>query len=160
MNTIRALPHASRILLCLLLLAVTRLTAATEPAALQAGIEGLLQAEGLTGIVWTLVSPVGDSMGAAGLANADTDAPMTINNRVHVGSVTKTVLAVGVLRLITTGQLSLDTPVAALLPGLGFENPWAASDPVRVRHLLAHTAGWIICISGKHSVYSPPPIPH
>jgi CubicO group peptidase (beta-lactamase class C family) len=104
-------------------------------------MEGLLQEEGLTGIVWTLISPVGDSMGAAGLANADTDAPMTIDNRVHIGSVTKTVLAVGVLRLITTGQLSLDTPVAALLPGLGFENPWAASDPVRVRHLLAHTAG-------------------
>jgi CubicO group peptidase (beta-lactamase class C family) len=66
---------------------------------------------------------------------------MTTDKRVHVGSVTKTVLATGVLRLITTGRISLDTPVADLLPGLGFDNPWAASDPVRVRHLLAHTAG-------------------
>ena len=100
-----------------------------------------LQEEGLAGIVWVLVSPDGDSIGAAGLANADSGEPMTTNNRVHVGSVTKTVLATGVLRLITTGRLSLDTPVSVLLPGLSFDNPWAASDPVRVRHLLAHTAG-------------------
>jgi CubicO group peptidase (beta-lactamase class C family) len=81
-----------------------------------------------------LVSPDGDSIGAAGLANADSGEPMTTDKRVHVGSVTKTVLATGVLRLITTGRLSLDTPVADLLPGLGFDNPWAASDPVRIRH--------------------------
>lgn len=129
------------VLLYFLLLAVARLTVASESTTIQADMERLLQEEGLSGAVWTLISPDGDSVGAAGLANADSDAPMTIHKRVHVGSVTKTVLATGVLRLITTGQLSLDAPISALLPGLSFENPWEASDPVRVRHLLAHTAG-------------------
>jgi CubicO group peptidase (beta-lactamase class C family) len=114
---------------------------ASEPPALQAAMQQLLQEEGLTGAVWALVSPAGDSTGAVGLANAETGEPMTTNNRVHVGSVTKTVLATGVLRLVSDGQVSLETPVSSLLPDLHFDNPWAASDPVRVHHLLAHTAG-------------------
>lgn len=66
---------------------------------------------------------------------------MTPDTRVHVGSVAKTVLAIGVPRLVTTGKLTLDTAVAPLLPGLQFDHPWQASDPIRVRHLLEHTAG-------------------
>jgi CubicO group peptidase (beta-lactamase class C family) len=125
----------------LLLLVASGFSAASEAVNLQANIERALREEGLTGIVWALVSPVGDSIGAAGLANADSAQPMTSSNRVQIGSVSKTVLATGVLRLITTGQLSLDTPVASLLPELNFDNPWVGDDPVRVRHLLAHTAG-------------------
>jgi CubicO group peptidase (beta-lactamase class C family) len=131
----------AKALLCFLLLLVCRYPVASELPLLQADMERLLQEEGLTGATWALISPDGDSSGAAGLANADSGALMTADNRVHVGSVTKTVLAMGVLRLITEGQLSLDTPVSALLPGLDIDNPWAATDPVRVAHLLAHTAG-------------------
>jgi len=101
-----------------------------------------LQQAGLPGAVWTVVTPeAGIVTGAAGLSNAETKAGMTPANRVHVGSVAKTVLAMGVLRLVTAGQLSLDTDVATLLPALRFDNPWQATDPIRIRHLLAHTAG-------------------
>lgn len=101
-----------------------------------------LQGAGLPGAVWTLVTPdAGIVTGAAGISNAQTGEAMTPGARVHVGSVAKTVLAMGVLRLVTTGQLSLDTEVASLLPALRFDNPWQATDPVRIRHLLAHTAG-------------------
>jgi CubicO group peptidase (beta-lactamase class C family) len=132
--------HKYGVLLFFLLLLVTGHTA-SEPLAVKTGMERLLQEEGITGIVWALVSADGDSIGAAGLANADSGERMTTGNRVHIGSVSKVVLATGVLRLITTGKISLDTPVSDLLPGLSFENPWAATDPVRVGHLLAHTAG-------------------
>jgi CubicO group peptidase (beta-lactamase class C family) len=125
----------------LLLLVASGFSAASEAVNLQANIERALREEGLTGIVWALVSPAGDSVGAAGLANADLAEPMTGSKRVQIGSVSKTVLATGVLKLITSGQLSLDTPVSSLLPGLSFDNPWLENDPVRVRHLLAHTAG-------------------
>jgi CubicO group peptidase (beta-lactamase class C family) len=50
-------------------------------------------------------------------------------------------LATGVLRLISEGRLALDTPVSALLPDMEFDNPWAASDPVRIRHLVDNTSG-------------------
>jgi CubicO group peptidase (beta-lactamase class C family) len=57
-----------------------------------------------------------------------------------VGSVTKTLLAVGVLRLVTENKLSLDTPVEQILSSIKFENAWP-SHPVRIRHLLDHTSG-------------------
>jgi CubicO group peptidase (beta-lactamase class C family) len=130
-----------QLLLCVFLLSLSRLAVSSGPPPLQAEMERALQEQALTGVVWALVTPNGDSTGAAGLANAATGEPMTTLNRVHMGSVSKTVLATGVLRLITSGQISLDTPVSDLLADVHFNNPWAASDPVRVRHLLAHTAG-------------------
>lgn len=66
---------------------------------------------------------------------------MQVTHRVQVGSIAKTILALGILRLASQGRLSLETPVSELLPGTRIDNPWQASDPVRVRHLLDHTAG-------------------
>ncbi|WP_300751252.1 serine hydrolase domain-containing protein, partial [Janthinobacterium sp.] len=101
-----------------------------------------LQEEGLTGAVWTELQPDGKIVtGAAGLKNAATGAPMQADTKVQVGSVAKVVLALGVLHLVSEGKLTLDTPLDQILPQLVLKNPWQASDPVRIRHLLAHTAG-------------------
>ena len=104
-------------------------------------IQRTLQQEQLTGAVWVVVAPDGAVTGAAGLANAGSGAAMRVDNRVQVGSVAKVALAAGVLHLITEGKLSLDTPVGTLLPALSFTNRWQDTDPIRVRHLLSHTAG-------------------
>lgn len=105
-------------------------------------IQRTLQQEQLTGAVWASVTPDGGTVtGAAGLSNADSGAAMRPDHRVQVGSVAKVALAAGVLRLVTEDKLSLDTPVATLLPALSFTNRWEDTDPIRVRHLLAHTAG-------------------
>lgn len=121
------------LLLSLLILA-TPLQAAQD---VSSDIAALLRKERLEGAVWTTL----DKEGAAGLSNARTGTPMRVTQRVQVGSIAKTMLALGVLRLVSEGRLSLDTPVAAILPGIRLDNPWNASDPVRVRHLLDHTSG-------------------
>ena len=101
-----------------------------------------LQEEGLTGAVWSEVRADGSvNLGAAGLANAAGKAPMQANTRVQVGSVAKIGLALGVMRLATENRLALDTPLVQILPQLKLKNPWQASDPVRIRHLLDHTSG-------------------
>lgn len=113
-------------------------------ASVQSAFEAALEREGMAGAVWSTVGADGSraaGVGAAGLKNMATGERMAPDSKVHVGSVAKTVLALGVLRLVTDGRLSLDAPVAPLLPALAIDNPWNASDPVRVRHLLAHTAG-------------------
>ncbi|GAB5413404.1 MAG: hypothetical protein Cons2KO_10070 [Congregibacter sp.] len=66
---------------------------------------------------------------------------MTATTKVQVGSVTKTLVALGVLHLVSEGQLNLDANVEQLLPELRWDNPWRAEAPVTVRHLLEHTAG-------------------
>ncbi len=112
------------------------------PAALHDSIESALISEGLVGAVWSTVSSDGGiRTDAAGLADAETEQKMRPEHRVHVGSVTKTVVALGVLRLVTDGKLSLDTRVSVLLPTLSVKNRWEARSPLRVRHLLDHTSG-------------------
>lgn len=117
-----------------LLLVATPLQAAPDVGP---DIARLLREQGLQGAVWTTL----DTQGAAGIGNAGTGAPMRVDQRVQVGSVAKTLLAVGVLRMVSEQRLSLDAPVSTLLPGLRFDNPWEAGAPVRIRHLLDHTAG-------------------
>ena len=111
-------------------------------ATLQADMNAGLTEEGLTGAVWSEVLPDGTvRTGAAGMRNAAKQVPMQADTRVQVGSVAKVALALGVLRLVSEDRLTLDTPVQQVLPELALKNPWQASDPVRIRHLLAHTSG-------------------
>ncbi len=112
-----------------------------DHAALERSIARELETQGLQGAVWSLVSTDGVFTDAAGVRDARSGSPMHAADTVQVGSIAKTVLAVGVLRLVTEGRLALDAPVASMLPELAFDNPWQANDPVRVRHLLDHTAG-------------------
>ncbi len=46
------------------------------------------------------------------------------------------------MTLVEQHRLSLDAPVATLLPAVHFENPWEKTDPVRLVNLLEHTTGW------------------
>jgi CubicO group peptidase (beta-lactamase class C family) len=101
----------------------------------------LLDEEKLAGIVWSTNLRNKTFSGSAGLSNLDKNLPMTKASAIHVGSVTKTLLAIGVLRLVTTSKLSLDTEVATLLTGIDIKSPWQAETPVRLRHILDHTAG-------------------
>jgi CubicO group peptidase (beta-lactamase class C family) len=115
--------------------------APTAPDALQAQVERTLREEHVTGAVWATLGHDGAiHTGAAGLKNATSGEPLRADSRVHVGSIAKAVLATGVLQLASRGRLDLDAPVSRYLPALRFDNPWPGH-PVRVRHLLDHTAG-------------------
>ncbi len=109
--------------------------------ALTASIETALVEEGLVGATWALVTPEGTMTGAAGLSDASRQRPMSPDDRVQVGSVAKTLVATGVLALVTQGRVDLDAPVARYLPDIPIENRWESESPLRVRHLLDHTGG-------------------
>jgi CubicO group peptidase (beta-lactamase class C family) len=108
---------------------------------LTTSIETILVEEGLVGATWALVTPDGTTVGAAGLNDASRQRPMSPDDRVQVGSVAKTLLATGVLQLVTLGRIDLDAPVARYLPRVPIENRWEPESPLRVRHLLDHTSG-------------------
>lgn len=129
------------LLLCASLLA-TPFAASNDRSQLYADMQQILDEEGLQGAVWATVAADGSTVSdAAGVRDAASRMPMQDSTRVHVGSVAKAVLAIGVLRLVTQGRLSLETPVTAVVPAIRFDNHWETTHPVRVRHLLAHTAG-------------------
>lgn len=116
-------------------------TQAPADTSLHARVTRALAETRLMGVTWALVTPDTVRVGAAGIRDASRGTAMTPSQRVHVGSVAKTLLATGVLALITEGRVSLDDPVHLVLPDITVQNPWAAQSPLRVRHLLDHTGG-------------------
>lgn len=114
---------------------------AAEPN-LQHDLDEVLVEEGLTGVAWSLIGENGEvSLGATGLRDNPSQSDFTVDTRFHVGSLTKSLLATGVLRLVTEGLIELDAPASRYLPGLFFENQWKGQADVTVRHLLDHTSG-------------------
>lgn len=73
---------------------------------------------------------------ASGLAARETAQANTPGDRFLVGSVTKWITAVAVLRLVDTGKLDLDAPIAQHLPELP-----PANGAVTLRQLLANHSG-------------------
>ncbi|MEM7765425.1 MAG: serine hydrolase domain-containing protein [Pseudomonadota bacterium] len=95
----------------------------------------------LPGIVWVTLDSGESISGASGLAHVANKTVMTGDTRVQVGSVTKVLISMGVLRMVSTGALSLDQSVEALLPELSWQNAWRDRAPITIRHLLEHTSG-------------------
>jgi CubicO group peptidase (beta-lactamase class C family) len=75
-------------------------------------------------------------LGAYGQARFDAPCPVLPDTRFMVGSVSKWITAVAVLRLVEQGRLDLDKPVTTWLPELP-----AASRAVTLRALLSNTSG-------------------
>jgi D-alanyl-D-alanine carboxypeptidase len=75
-----------------------------------------------------------------GLADKATDQPMQPQDRVHIGSITKTFVASVVLQLAAEGRLALNDSVQKWLPGVITGHGY---DPARitVRQLLQQTSG-------------------
>jgi len=89
---------------------------------------------------------------SAGHMDAERSAPMRMDAVFRIYSMTKPVVAAGVLRLVDQGRLALDDPVAKYIPAFAAvkvfaggtaENPTLRDPdaPMTVRHLLTHTAG-------------------
>lgn len=126
------------------LLAVLSLssTAAAADSRLDDELARLLAEEQLAGLVYATIDGEATTLGAAGLADVAQGEPMRAEHRVLLGSVAKTVTALGVLRLVTRGRLDLDTPMASVLPDLAIDNRWATTNPLRVRHLIDMNGGF------------------
>lgn len=114
---------------------------AHQDQSLSTNIENVIQSEELVGITWATVNKDKIALGSAGFANVEHATKMLVHQKMHVGSVAKTVLAMGILHLISKQQLSLDSHVTSLLPQLTFNNPWQLTSPITVKHLLDHSAG-------------------
>ena len=77
-----------------------------------------------------------------GITNVAHPAPVDGDTLFQVGSLTKLVTALAVLRLVEQGRLALDAPLRTSLPDLRLADA-ATAACVTPRHLLAHTGGWV-----------------
>jgi CubicO group peptidase (beta-lactamase class C family) len=94
-------------------------------------------------------------VGGSGVRDVTSGAPMTPDTVVWIASMTKAVTGACAMQLVEQGRLSLDEPIATVLPELarmqvleGFAPDGAprlrpAQRPITLRHLLTHTSGCV-----------------
>ena len=78
---------------------------------------------------------------AFGYANRETGLRTTVDMRMNIGSVSKTIAALAVMILRDRGKLDLDQPVVELNRNFSMRSPEYAR--VTVRHLLNHSSGFL-----------------
>lgn len=71
-----------------------------------------------------------------GLANIETQTPVSSASVFKIASVSKPMIAMGIMMLSEEGKLQLDDPVSKYLPAT--PDTWK---PVTIRHFLSHTSG-------------------
>ncbi len=77
-----------------------------------------------------------------GVSDRDAQTPVTDNTVFRAGSISKSFVGVAMMMAVEDGLLSLDMPIAEATPDVAFLNPWEETDPVRLAHVLEHTAGF------------------
>lgn len=85
------------------------------------------------GLIWA---------GGVGVADLDTQRPVTADTVFRVASISKSFVALGVMRLVERGQLALDEPLHERMPEIALGNRWAKTSPISLAHALEHTAGF------------------
>src|SRR5439155_1648484 len=82
-------------------------------------------------------------IGGVGVADLDTRRPVDGDTVFRAASITKSIVALGVMRLVEQGKLALDAPIDKLVPDAGITNRYTT--PVTLAQTLEHTAGLDDC---------------
>ncbi len=77
----------------------------------------------------------------SGLADRKTARPADGETLFRIGSITKMFTSLAVLMLQEQGLLALDMNVHDIAPAIPLQNSWRDRHPVKISHLLEHTAG-------------------
>lgn len=124
-------------------------------------VQAVLNETGVPGAGIALVRQSGvEWAGGIGLADRGRGTPVTADTHFRAGSISTTFIAMALVQLYETTDLDLDAPVAEVAPDVDIVNPWEVSHPVRVIHLLQHTAGFDdMHFNEMYNLSDPPDMP-
>jgi len=110
---------------------------------LQKAMKDVVEREHVTGAGVALVSN-GQVLWCGGIGKADLSAnrDVTCDTEFRVGSISKTFVALALLKLQEDGRINLYSRLQDMAPEIPMKNRWASTSPVRVVNLLEHSAGF------------------
>jgi CubicO group peptidase (beta-lactamase class C family) len=98
--------------------------------------------------------------GGIGYADRDARTPVTADTHFRAGSISKTFIAAALVQLYEDGEIDINTPVVELASDVDIDNAWMMTDPVRLIHLLQHTAGFDdMHFNEMYNLSHPPDLP-
>ena len=109
--------------------------------ALVALIERKMAQYGVPGVAFGIIKDGHTRVRGLGLTNLDNPQPVTPDTVFALASITKTVTATAMMRLVEQGKVDLNAPVRRYLPDFAVQDQTVSRD-VAVWHLLTHTPGW------------------
>ena len=110
---------------------------------LQKAMKDVVEKDHVTGAGVALVSN-GQLLWCGGIGKADVAAnrDVTCDTEFRVGSISKTFVALALLKLEEEGRINLYARLRDVAPEIPMKNRWASTNPVRVVNLLEHSAGF------------------
>jgi CubicO group peptidase (beta-lactamase class C family) len=78
---------------------------------------------------------------AYGYANIEAEIPVTMDTPFNVGSISKTILASGIMQKVEQGKISLTDELTTMSLSFDPNNPSNKNDGITLRHLVTHTSG-------------------
>src|SRR5437870_2479880 len=110
---------------------------------LQRAMKDIVEKNHVTGAGVALVSN-GQLLWCGGIGKADVAAnrDVTCDTEFRVGSISKTFVALALLRLEEEGRINLYARLQDVAPEIPVKNRWGNTNPVRIVNLLEHSAGF------------------
>ncbi len=109
----------------------------------RAAVQTVLNETGVPGAGIALVRLSGvEWAGGVGFADRAQKTPVTADTHFRAGSISKSFVAASLVQLYLDDEIDLNAPVSEVAPEVLIDNAWEPEFPVRVIHLLQHTAGF------------------
>ncbi|MGH9742893.1 MAG: serine hydrolase domain-containing protein, partial [Candidatus Acidiferrum sp.] len=110
---------------------------------LQKAMQHVIDENHLPGAGVALVSN-GELLWCGGFGKADiaSGRAVTCDTEFRVGSISKSFVALALLKLQEEGKINLEARLRDVAPEIPLKNRWASTNPVRIVNLLEHTAGF------------------
>ena len=106
-------------------------------------VQTVLSDTGVPGAGLALVRMSGvEWAGGVGAADRDRKTPVTADTHFRAGSISKSFIASAIVQMYLDDEIDIDAPVSELASEIRIDNAWDPAHPVRVIHLLQHTAGF------------------
>lgn len=96
---------------------------------------------GIPGVAFGMVRNGQVTVRGFGVTNIDDPQPITADTVFPLASISKTVTATAIMRLVEQGKIDLSAPVRTYLPEFKVQDE-KTSREVAIWHLLTHTPGW------------------
>lgn len=110
---------------------------------LDAAIEEILEDSHIPSMAWAVIQPgQAAHINTFGVKAPGSSQAVTPSTTYRIASISKMFVGIAAMRLIEQGRINPEDNVRDVLPDLQFENPWQATHPLKVKHLLESTTGW------------------